>query len=227
MLNQTIDSLVTRIVILLGQVPGSANVTQYAVPKVKEFIRQRYEQLWIENTWIHLQRQVTITYTSGVPSPLPSSYITTYNDITGIYIISSPNYSVKPLPQLPLDVNSNLFKGSAPRFVVPNSTYIFSLIPSTIADNTQLIMQYKYGSPGILDLASGSSILPLDDLLIIYAVCLDYCIDDNANDLQVKNYQQKFTDRLAQLISAENNQRIPINYREAAAPSNSNWWTQE
>lgn len=208
----TLTDLVQRAVTRLSMVSGVA-VQVYAEDRLAEMIQHKFDTVRDMLWWDDLMEwQTLVQDTDGRPvenvvRELPLSpvgdeiVINQYKDI---------QYAWHPERRDPL---KSMSKRTNPRaamregntlYRVPDSAKVIRFLP--IEPGLEMMVRYRKW----YDRFEPQDIVPMDDQLMILGAVYDYLEDDGTNAGQTEKFRNYYNDRLAQLVSQENDEEITL-----------------
>jgi hypothetical protein len=214
----TVDKLVQRLTRLSGQVPGTSvqvYSTDIFVDLINSAVRLVARRYW----WPHLMDTIT-TATDGSTGVLTAD-LSKIKDFTDIQAVFAGN-NCRPLPVISGLNNPVQYSGSSAVGFKPirygDAQYgnkLIRIVPAAAVETVVVSARYM---PDELTL---TSMLPLDQDMILYAVLWAYFEDEGDNPQQAMKYYNLYENRYNDEIAAFAAHGIPVG---SANPSGSNDW---
>jgi hypothetical protein len=206
-----VDDIVAAVITELSQVPGVATQV-YAADRIRQFVQDAFLMEFDDFPWPQYLDYVT-TQGDGTTGRLANDLvgaigpISDYSDIRSVFRTETS----KKVMALPQSVNPFVMTGSSALYMSPDGAIPnrpFRVWPQTSVE--QLVVQGMQRPR--LPFGSDDTVL-IDPLLLQYDASWMYCVDDGTVPAQVNKFQVLAQKRRQIVISALNNQPIPLDPR--------------
>lgn len=212
-----VSDLITTIETELSQVPG-LGTQLYSDARVQQLITTCFK-LYSQEAWWPEMMQWSYPVLDGVTGNVTGLPFANYGDIRAVFPPTNVGYRGRPLPELSRDLNPQLILGNVPKFIEGKA---ISINPNTKLSNNDPLQIYPITSTGTL--AIHGRVMPalpfkvtddvsLDDLLITWAACWMYMVDDGSNPASIQKFEMLADKRLLQLKDTYNNKPIDLDPR--------------
>lgn len=193
-------------------VPGVA-VQIYAEERIAEMIRHKFimvkDELWWDDMMVYqsLTQAADGRPTENVVNAFPpvlfgdEIVIERFKDIQYAWRANERD----PLKSWPRRANPHgVLRTGRTMYTLPDTQKVLRFVPFEVG--RQMVIRYRKS----FDEFTPTSVVPMDEQLLILGAAYDYLEDDGANPGQTEKFLNMFNDRLRQLKSLENDAEIPL-----------------
>lgn len=208
----TLSALVQRVVTRLSMVPG-VSVQVYAEDQIAEMIQHKFDTIRDMVWWDDMMTYVTVTQDANgrpvenVVRQLPSVPVgdeIVINKYSDIQLVWAPNKR-EPLPGIARRDNpSGVLRQGDTCYKLPDATKVIRFAPFRPGITMNMRVKTFYGR------FAADDIVPFDDQALILGAAYDYLEDDGTNPGQIDKFRVLYTSRMDQLLSAHNDEDIPL-----------------
>lgn len=219
----TLSELVQAAISRLSMVPG-IGVQLYSEDRIAEMIWHKFVIVRDELWWDDFMDYAVLTQDAAgrptepvtrTPPAIPSPSQIVINKYSDIQFAWSPSLR-DPLREMPLRSNPmGMLKEGKTLWRTPDHDKVIRFAAFT--PGQQMLVRYKRH----YERFSASTVVPMDDQVLLLGAVYDYLEDDGTNPGQTEKFRNMFNDRLKQLRTDENDRDIQL----SPAPFNSsNGW---
>lgn len=198
----TLLAIAEEVITELSQVPG-VSTQIYSADRIKLMVQNAFFDLFEKRWWDEYTDTFTVALdgiTGRITSDLEDAAgaVTEWRDIQLVW----PENFNKPLTLAPKLMNPSTISGTYPVYVRSDATVAkrpLRVLPANATGNIVVLGRRRPAKP----LSDSYSIL-LDDMMMKWAACWQYAVDDGTNQAQIAKYEKQMIER-EQLVTASYN----------------------